>query len=220
MDFYTLRGVSYVIDVETDTLSGQSTNAGTEINDSGLQVASGDTRVFRADTSTTAGNPWITQLGGTRVDYFVPRYSIAPDASGYPKGYGSSNTSINYQDPAYPLTRAMCRVTLSGSGPTVTAVGPKINVASVTRTGLGIFRVNLQSELTNWDGVAMASSHGRHQNGSANSTTAGNGEYVQSVGIDTANADYSVSPSVTLNFKQNSNNANIDPHEFYFVMFG
>ena len=221
-DFTNLRGVQLSIDVESDTLVGQSTNAGTEINDSGFQVASGDDRVFRADTNTTAGNPWITQIGGARVDYFVPRYSIAPDASGYPKTYGQSNTSINYQDPAYPLTRAMCKVTISSSGPSVTASGPKINVASVTRISTGVYRVNLQSELSDWDGVAFASSHGRWQSSSPyyNNTTAGNDEYVNAVGIDTANADNPTLPSVTINFKDNDSNGDKDPHEFYFVMFG
>jgi hypothetical protein len=221
-DFPHLRGVELSIDVESDNLVGQSTNAGTEINDSGFQVASGDDRVFRADTNTTAGNPWITQIGGARVDYFVPRYSIAPDAATYPKTYGQSNTSINYRDPAYPLTRAMCVVKTANASTTPTAYGPKINVLSISRTGTGIYRVNLQSELTDWQGVAFVSAHGRWQSSSPyyNNTIAGNAEYVTAIGIDTMNATNTVSPSVTVNFKDNNGDTNKDPHEFYFVMFG
>ena len=220
-DFYNLRGVEFSIDVESNNLVGQSTNAGTEINDAGFQVASGDERVFRADTTTTAGDPWITQIGGTRVDYFVPRYSISPSGAGYPKSYGQSNTVINYQDPAYPLTRAMCRVEITNSGPAVTAKEPKINVASVTRSGAGIYIINLQDALSDWDGVAMVSAYGRWQSTSPyyNNLSAGDNEYTHNIGVNASNANGG-SPSVTVNFKDNNSDTDRDPYVFYFVMFG
>jgi hypothetical protein len=208
--YTTNRDAGYVANFDGQYY-GNSLNAGTEVNNAGLQVLSGETRVFRADTTVGSGNAWITQIGGTNVDFFVPKYSH--DTYGNYTYSSSGNTSIGYDKKAFPVTRAMCMFDCASTGaPTIRT--PRLNVASVTRSQAGIYIVTLEEGLGAGKGVPMVSSYGRA--GDAPSYNPTDAEFTNNMGAKhNTSAD-----SYTLGFKDNDTNTNDDPYTVYFVVFG
>jgi len=189
--------------------SGNSLNAGTEINNAGLQVLSGTSRVFRADTAAATG-PWLTAIGGMNVDYFVPKYSAHTAQS---KVWGQYNTELGYDKRAYPVTRAMCRFTVSTSYvPSIN--NPQVNVATVSRSAQGIYTVTLEDDLGIQKGLPIISSYGRAND--SPSYYPSDAEFTSNM----AAKHNTTADSYTLGFKDNDRNDNDDPYMVHFVVFG
>ena len=229
---------SYTIRTEFDfTAYFTPLTQGTEINNAGLQVNKSDTKVFRVDMSSTtdsAQTPIATLVGGIRMDYFQPYYSTA-DGGLTDKTYGSSNynSNINYSERSYPLTRAMCKLTLnssseySGYSDTLSPDDPHINVTSITRTSNSnsaggntdrnqYFTVSLDNTLTGGKAVPMLSCFGRA--GDSNSYNASTAYYDAETASDISVQTYST--QFRWHFRDNDTGNNRDPYEIYFVVFG
>jgi len=208
--------------------SWSSLNSGTEINNAGLQVSNDGDRVFRAQTSTTAGDPWITMIGGMEVDYFVPRYSHQT-AGTY--SYGSTgNLDINYSKKSYPLTRAMWRIVLSASSDydgtfsTLSVDDPHINIVGAVRYSNSsssggntdrnqYFRVQLDEAMTDNEACPFVSSYGRA--GDSPSWTNWDAEFTSDVGVK-----YGTSGYVYYQFMDNDTSSGRDAYIHYGVVFG